>query len=97
MPNNTIVDDRNQNEYEDRPADKLMARVLHGLCAEHDVSRATVRAAFDDLSDTEFDDLWNGDRSVYVADIPKFGRVFEPDGMLIYAKAIFDALAEARG
>jgi hypothetical protein len=95
--NKSTVPTDDQNPYEDRPTDKLMANVLHDLCAEHDVSRATVRAAFDDLSETEFDDLWNGDRSVYVADVPKFGRVFEPDGMLIYAKAIFDALAEARG
>jgi DNA-binding FadR family transcriptional regulator len=81
----------------DDTADRLMAKVLRDLSEQHGVSRQTIRAALENLSDQEFDALWSGERTVYVAEAMHITYAFEPDPTeWIYAKAIFDALDAQR-
>lgn len=93
--NTTTVATDNQNQYdEDTTTDKLMARILHELCEKHGLTRDDIRAGLSKLTDDEFNDLWNGDRCVYVSDAANISRVF--GDARIYQGAIFDALREAR-
>lgn len=53
-----------------------MAKAMRGLAESAHISRAEIRAAVPDLTDAEFDDVWTGERSLYLEEFALINERF---------------------
>lgn len=69
--------------------------VLRTLSRQHQIDKQTIRDALPDITDNEFEQLWNGDRTVYLEEFCTIDLVFAEVGAKnAYPEAAFRALRE---
>lgn len=74
---------------------KALGRVLRDLSEQNNIDKQIIRAALIDLTDSEFEKLWDGDRTVYLEEFCTIDLVFAEAGAKhAYPEAAFRALRE---
>lgn len=69
--------------------------VLRTLSRQHQVDKQTIRDALPDITDIEFEQMWLGERTVYLEEFCTIDLVFAEAGAKnAYPEAAFRALRE---